>query len=141
MLKDLEARKTYQKKYRETHKEQHRLHASKYAQRHRDLLCEKTKEWRLKNPEKIKAYRKQHFQETYKPHPRPRLKFLTSEEQTAKRKARVKAQTALKKGILSKETCVFCGSEKTQMHHPDYSKSLEVVWTCRTHHLEIHRIG
>jgi hypothetical protein len=34
-----------------------------------------------------------------------------------------------------KEPCVACDSEKSEMHHEDYSKPLEVWWLCRKHHM------
>lgn len=32
-------------------------------------------------------------------------------------------------------------SKKSEAHHPDYSKPLEVVWYCRVHHFEAHKRG
>ena len=37
--------------------------------------------------------------------------------------------------------CSQCGVEgRIEAHHPDYSKPLEVVWLCRIHHVEAHRV-
>lgn len=133
--------KEQQKAYRQAHRAEHRAHVRKYNKtakgkaskkryaqtpEHKEYQRKKSKLWHLKN---------------YKPHKRSRLKFLTSEDQTIKRKARVKAQTAVKNGTLIKEKCFYCKSKYTQMHHPDYSKPLEVIWVCRNHHLDIHRNG
>lgn len=58
---------------------------------------------------------------------------------------RVKAQhalyRALKKGILVRPNkCLVCATKcKPEGHHNDYTKQLEVVWVCRSCHLEIHR--
>ena len=46
---------------------------------------------------------------------------------------------AIKDGVLKREGCIFCGDEKTDGHHADYSKPLEVLWVCRKHHAELHR--
>ena len=46
---------------------------------------------------------------------------------------------ARKSGRLIQEPCVVCGSEKSQAHHEDYDKQLEVIWLCRKHHAEKHR--
>lgn len=32
----------------------------------------------------------------------------------------------------------FCG-KKAQAHHPDYTKPLDVIWLCSSHHAEEHR--
>jgi hypothetical protein len=45
---------------------------------------------------------------------------------------------AIKKGVLIPMPCEVCGSEKTEGHHWDYSKPLDVRWLCKTHHLEAH---
>jgi len=54
-----------------------------------------------------------------------------------KYKARLKVYYALKTHKIKKDKC-FCKNEKTEAHHPDYSKPLEVVWLCREHHYAIH---
>ena len=48
------------------------------------------------------------------------------------------ASVYLKRGKLTRQPCAECGSEKSQMHHPDYSKPLDVVWLCRRHHSALH---
>lgn len=44
---------------------------------------------------------------------------------------------ALKKGTISKQPCFMCG-EKAEAHHPDYSRPLDVVWLCLSHHRQAH---
>lgn len=57
--------------------------------------------------------------------------FLSQNEKfPEKRAARIKAGNALRDGRLTKKPCERCGSEKSQMHHPDYSKPLEIEWYC-----------
>lgn len=57
-----------------------------------------------------------------------------------KRIARVTVGNAIRDGKLEKKPCEVCGSVKSEAHHEDYSKPLEVRWLCRQHHAEIHRI-
>ena len=45
---------------------------------------------------------------------------------------------ALRKGKITKQSCCVCGSIKSQAHHEDYSKPLDVIWVCALHHHEIH---
>lgn len=69
---------------------------------------------------------------------RPKHKDLPEH---AKKKANARAylHQYVKRGKVKKEPCKVCGNEKSQAHHPDYSKPAEVVWLCREHHLELHR--
>jgi hypothetical protein len=60
-------------------------------------------------------------------------------EEKVKLGARAHASMALKRGQITRRRCQICSSPKSQMHHPDYSKHLEIVWLCRTHHLDVHR--
>jgi hypothetical protein len=45
---------------------------------------------------------------------------------------------ALKSGKVKPMPCQVCGKEKTQGHHEDYSKPLDVVWLCTRHHADRH---
>ena len=53
-------------------------------------------------------------------------------------RARRQVSKALVSGALTKEPCQVCGAIKTEGHHPDYSKALEVIWLCRHHHRLLH---
>ena len=61
-----------------------------------------------------------------------------SQEQRRKDICRSYAHVYLRRGKLMREACVSCGSAQSQMHHPDYSKPLQVVWLCRPCHLALH---
>lgn len=54
-------------------------------------------------------------------------------------KARLTVRVAVYQGRLKKGTCEVCGSSKTEGHHEDYSKPLDVRWFCRLHHVAVHR--
>jgi hypothetical protein len=53
-------------------------------------------------------------------------------------KAHDKLNNALAKGRLVRMACEVCGNEKSQAHHDDYSKPLEVRWLCALHHARHH---
>jgi hypothetical protein len=55
-----------------------------------------------------------------------------------KKKARAIADDAVKKGLIQRKPCEVCGAHRAQAHHDDYSKPLDVVWLCSTHHAERH---
>lgn len=61
-----------------------------------------------------------------------------TEEQRVKDRARSYAGVYLRRGKLKKEPCEACESPKSQMHHEDYSKPLNVIWLCRRCHLALH---
>lgn len=59
-------------------------------------------------------------------------------EQIIKNKSRDKLKNAVRRGRMKRLPCQECAEPKTDAHHPDYSKPLEVVWLCRKHHSQIH---
>lgn len=80
-----------------------------------------------KNPSYCRYCYAHYMREKYKNNPDAALKQI----------ARAKATRAIKKGLIFKHNC-SCGSSNSQMHHPDYSKPLEVVWFCKSCHDEFH---
>lgn len=52
--------------------------------------------------------------------------------------ARKATHSALARGILERKPCEVCGDEKSDAHHEDYSKPLEIRWFCRAHHMQHH---
>lgn len=58
-------------------------------------------------------------------------------------KVKVNARNLVKlrvdSGKMERKPCVVCGEIKSQAHHEDYSKPLDVVWLCSRCHGKIHR--
>ncbi|TJW49395.1 MAG: hypothetical protein E5X65_33900 [Mesorhizobium sp.] len=79
---------------------------------------------RYAQPEVKAAYRAYH--ERKKADPEYRLK----------RSARRKVSTEIEAGRLKRNPCEICGSPKTDAHHNDYHRPLEVRWLCRLHHFQ-----
>lgn len=52
--------------------------------------------------------------------------------------ARVAVAAAIKRKELTRLPCEKCGNEKSEGHHENYTKPLEVVWLCKKHHVERH---
>ena len=45
---------------------------------------------------------------------------------------------AIRDGKITRQPCIVCGDPKSDGHHEDYSKPLDVMWLCRKHHAEHH---
>lgn len=56
-----------------------------------------------------------------------------------KNRARQRVAYALRAGLLQRQPCERCGSVKSQAHHPDHSRPLDVQWLCVVHHREAER--
>lgn len=57
-----------------------------------------------------------------------------------KRIAHHAVRNAIYHGLLIKRPCEQCGNPKSQGHHPDYSKPLEVIWLCAQCHALEHKL-
>jgi hypothetical protein len=61
----------------------------------------------------------------------------------AKNRAQIRARMilshAIRDGSIQLLPCFVCGDPKSQAHHHDYSKPLEVTFLCRLHHDEAHK--
>ena len=68
---------------------------------------------------------------------------IYSARQRAVHRDRVKARRilnhAIRDGKIARLPCGVCGGLKTEAHHSDYSKPLDVRWLCENHHTELHR--
>ena len=61
------------------------------------------------------------------------------EEDKPKNKARAAISRLIKLGVIKRMPCEMCGDSNSQGHHPDYSKPLEVMWLCQSHHYDVDR--
>lgn len=131
--------------------------------RHKEMLdgylnickhCTKirVKNHRKENIEKVKEYDKkranlQHRVEARRKYSksdqgkmaRHRANSKYRSQNPKKYKAHSMVSWALRNGELVKKNCEVCGSKKTEAHHDNYNKPLEVRWLCDRHHKEWHR--
>ena len=71
-------------------------------------------------------------------HAQEAVAYATDPSYRARKVARSRARHALVRGEIHRAPC-RCGNPDAEMHHPDYSKPLEVVWLCKgCHRLEHH---
>jgi len=60
------------------------------------------------------------------------------EKHPERKKASTSVNNAIRRGKLKKFPCLVCGNETSEAHHPDYSRPLDVVWLCTSHHQQVH---
>lgn len=94
------------------------------------------REWRLKNREKVLGYERKRRTEK-------REEFNAYHRNYRKNKkififARSQIFIGLRNGTIKRSPCSVCGNIKSEAHHPDYLKPLEVMWLCKKHHSKIH---
>ena len=121
-------------------------YCSKYCQinawkfLNRNAVMSHHKKWLGLNKEKDKAIHRQYYQNN-----KQRINEWknTYNKTMDKEKLQCRHQVfiALKKGLLKRESCEFCGISKTEAHHKDYSKPLQVNWVCKEHHINLHYGG
>jgi hypothetical protein len=58
------------------------------------------------------------------------------ERYPGKARARTIVSNAVRDGRLQRQPCEICGDVKSQAHHDDYRKPLQVRWLCFVHHRE-----
>jgi hypothetical protein len=65
-------------------------------------------------------------------------KYLWGIRHPLEKAAHAFLRVALKAGRVKRLACAVCGNEKSQAHHENYEKPMEVVWLCARHHAERH---
>lgn len=114
------AKEHRRKRYREN-SEQEIRDSKEWQGKNKDKVKESKKKWKLKNKDKHQEHAKRHRDK----HPE-------------KVSARKKAWAAIKSGKLKKLPCSSCGEKKTEAHHDDYLKPLDVRWLCVRCHSTLH---
>lgn len=118
-----------------------------WAAAHPGYFAQKHREWAERNPEKVAEANKRRAERARVNRPVKEKKVpLTMAERKRryyerhpiKAEARKIYRYALRTGKLVKGPCSVCGSLEVDGHHEDYTKPLEVVWLCKSHHRDAH---
>lgn len=134
-------------------KELKRIENKKYYQKHRDYLIQKSSEYSKSRRRQDPEWRKRRYEYQRAWYNSPAGQKYMKEWRARNRKRRVAharawdkrnpdrvmvyniVKSAVKRGILKKGPCAECGIRgKTEAHHEDYSKPLDVKWLCRRCH-------
>lgn len=86
--------------------------------------------------ERIIEYERKRFQNPQRKAKIAEYQKRRRERFPGKERARHKIGNAIRDGRLTREPCEVCGDPKSEAHHTDYRKPLQVTWLCRKHHLE-----
>lgn len=115
------------------------------------------KVWRSQNPEKVRAQKRKskktkrgrelHNEQCRRRRARMldsgRTDYVSqssiSDTEKQKKRARWNLSCHVRKGRIKRLPCEVCGQEKSEAHHSDYSRPLEVQWLCTAHHAERER--
>lgn len=141
----------YAKKYRELNRELLRLKSKETFIRDRDKRLKQGKESYYKNQDEIAKRRKvkrdspearikenQRQKEWRNSNPELYRQYVRTwqKKNREKNNAHAKVHRAVENGtIIRGKSCMECGmNAKTEGHHEDYSKPLEVIWLCRLCH-------
>jgi len=107
--------------YRASHREERAANARLYRERHGEEIKACNRDYRANHRKRIAAY----WRDYYRTH---------AKEEGARSKVRRAKMT----GKLVAEPCEQCGATKTEAHHDDYDKPLDIRWLCSGCHKRLH---
>lgn len=64
--------------------------------------------------------------------------YIGKPEGAAKHAARMETRRAIRRGELTPQPCEKCSEQKSEVHHKDYLRPLEVTWLCKDCHAAAH---
>ena len=101
-------------------------------------VCARISEHRQKNLERIREYDRTRANLPHRVETRRKYGYYYSRAHAEKRAAHGRVFRAIKLGRIKRNPCEICGSVKSEAHHADYSRPLNVRWLCSEHHKQVH---
>lgn len=108
---------------------------------HRDANIEAAREYdrqRADLPHRVELRKAYQQTDRYR-QSSPKAKKRYAERNPEKRRAQGLVAYHIRSGNITRQPCQVCGAAKSEAHHEDYSKPLDVIWLCDTHHKARHR--
>lgn len=105
------------------------------------LCTKKDVNTRYQDPEareRIRKYERERFKTQHRKEKVVQYQRSRRLRKPGKARARTKLLTEIRAGRIKRMPCEVCGNEKSQGHHTDYRKPLNVKWLCFKHHREEH---
>jgi hypothetical protein len=94
---------------------------------------------RNKNLEKVRAYDRERNKISKRIKMQVEVTRAWRAEDSRRSVAHSAVAKAIRKGFLVRMPCIKCGKEKSEAHHEDYDKPLEVMWLCTPCHKQRHK--
>ena len=94
---------------------------------------------REENIEKIRAYDRKRGKLAHRIALQVEVTRAWRAEDARRGKAHGAVAKAIRHGKLIRSNCERCGKEKTEAHHEDYDKPLQVIWLCNVCHKQRHK--
>lgn len=111
----------------------------KSTEKHKQYQRDYMKKWRKEHPQAERNQQKKDGILYRERHPEKAKEQITKavsnwrKNNPEKNRAHRVVFSAKRNGTLIQQPC-FCGNPKTEAHHKDYSKPLQVEWLCKIHH-------
>lgn len=104
--------------------------------------CTKTdvKEHRQRESERVRAYDRMRASQPKRVAKAKEIQKDYRARFPERRAATSKVNHAIQTGKMTPLPCFVCG-DKAEGHHPDYSRPLDVVWLCPSHHKLAHALA
>jgi hypothetical protein len=87
---------------------------------------------------KVAAYEKARNKTAHRKFQKSQYNRKAGENKPGTMSARYAVRNAIRNGRLIRLPCEKCGNKKSEAHHDDYRKKLDVRWLCFRHHREAH---
>ena len=102
-------------------------------------LCRKkdAAEYYVKDPEARRRASKRYKDMYPESHRRSEARYR--KRNPLKIKAHNDVTHAIERGELVRLPCEKCGNSRSEAHHENYLKPLDVIWLCRVCHVEVHK--